>query len=169
MMSQPRRCPSLDDSRRGRPGRAGYGKPLSGLVPGAGTFVVCAAHNPDAIGQTVDAVSELTPVYQRDLEFGIDRVLRGRPVRPAIRPRGVRSGLPVVPDQDRRAAGRDATWIERPGLGRSGRCGGRPACDGEPTGPDHVSRPGRRESCSGTGGHSHPYQSGVVCEAGRWQ
>ena len=54
----------------------------------APSFVVCAAHDPAAIGQTVDAVAELMPVYQRALESGIDQVLRGRPVRPAIRARG---------------------------------------------------------------------------------
>ena len=54
----------------------------------APSFVVCAAHDPAAIRQTVDAVAELMPVYQRALESGIDQVLRGRPVRPAIRARG---------------------------------------------------------------------------------
>jgi glutamate-1-semialdehyde 2,1-aminomutase len=54
----------------------------------APSFVVCAAHDPDAIQQTVDAVAELMPVYRRALEDGIATVLRGRPVRPAIRRRG---------------------------------------------------------------------------------
>jgi len=54
----------------------------------APSFVVCAAHDPAAIRQTVDAVAELMPVYRRALEDGIDQVLRGRPVRPAIRSRG---------------------------------------------------------------------------------
>ena len=54
----------------------------------APSFVVCAAHDPAAIEQTVDAVAELMPVYRRALECGIDQVLRGRPVRPAIRARG---------------------------------------------------------------------------------
>src|ERR1700733_806245 len=54
----------------------------------APSFVVCAAHDPAAIGQTIDAVSELMPVYQRALESGIEQVLRGRPVRPANRARG---------------------------------------------------------------------------------
>ena len=54
----------------------------------APSFVVCAAHDPVAIGQAVDAVAELMPVYQRALEGGIDQVLRGRPVRPTIRTRG---------------------------------------------------------------------------------
>ena len=54
----------------------------------APSFVVCAAHDPAAIRQTVDAVADLMPVYQRALESGVDQVLRGRPVRPAIRPRG---------------------------------------------------------------------------------
>jgi glutamate-1-semialdehyde 2,1-aminomutase len=54
----------------------------------APSFVVCAAHDPAAISQTVDAVAELMPVYRRALEDGINTVLRGRPVRPAIRTRG---------------------------------------------------------------------------------
>ena len=54
----------------------------------APSFVVCAAHDPAAIQQAVDAVAELMPVYRRALEDGIDQVLRGRPVRPAIRARG---------------------------------------------------------------------------------
>jgi glutamate-1-semialdehyde 2,1-aminomutase len=54
----------------------------------APSFVVCAAHDPAAIRQTVDAVADLMPAYQRALESGVDHVLRGRPVRPAIRARG---------------------------------------------------------------------------------
>jgi glutamate-1-semialdehyde 2,1-aminomutase len=54
----------------------------------APSFVVCAAHDPAAIHQTVHAVAELMPTYQRALEDGIENVLRGRPVRPAIRRRG---------------------------------------------------------------------------------
>jgi glutamate-1-semialdehyde 2,1-aminomutase len=54
----------------------------------APSFVVCAAHDPAAIQQTIDAVAELMPVYRRALEDGVDQVLRGRPVRPAIRARG---------------------------------------------------------------------------------
>ena len=53
----------------------------------APSFVVCVAHDPAAIRQTVDAVAELMPVYRHALECGVDRVLRGRPVRPAIRTR----------------------------------------------------------------------------------
>ena len=54
----------------------------------APSFVVCAAHDPAAIRQTIDAVAELMPVYRQALEHGIDQVLRGRPVQPAIRARG---------------------------------------------------------------------------------
>ena len=54
----------------------------------APSFVVCAAHDPAAIQQTIDAVAELMPVYRRALEDGVDQVLRGRPVRPTIRARG---------------------------------------------------------------------------------
>ena len=54
----------------------------------APSFVVNAAHDPKAISQVVDAVTELMPVYQRALDDGVATVLRGRPVRPAIRRRG---------------------------------------------------------------------------------
>jgi glutamate-1-semialdehyde 2,1-aminomutase len=54
----------------------------------APSFVVCAAHDPASIRQVVEAVAELMPLYQRALESGVEQVLRGRPVRPAIRTRG---------------------------------------------------------------------------------
>ncbi len=54
----------------------------------APSFVVNAAHDPKAISQVVDAVTELMPVYQRALDDGVATVLRGRPVKPTIRRRG---------------------------------------------------------------------------------
>jgi glutamate-1-semialdehyde 2,1-aminomutase len=54
----------------------------------APSFVVCAAHDPAAVQQTIDAVADLMPVYRRALEDGVETVLRGRPVRPTIRRRG---------------------------------------------------------------------------------
>ena len=54
----------------------------------APSFVVNAAHDPKAVRHAVDAVAELMPVYRRALEDGVSAVLRGRPVRPAIRRRG---------------------------------------------------------------------------------
>jgi len=54
----------------------------------APSFVVCAAHDSAAIKETVDAVAQLLPAYRRALDGGVARVLRGRPVRPAIRVRG---------------------------------------------------------------------------------
>ena len=54
----------------------------------APSFVVNIAHDPKAILHTVNAVAELMPVYRRALDDGVATVLRGRPVRPAIRPRG---------------------------------------------------------------------------------
>ena len=54
----------------------------------APSFVVCAAHDSEAVKRTVDAVAELMPTYRRALESGIEHVLRGRPVRPAVRVRG---------------------------------------------------------------------------------
>ncbi len=55
----------------------------------APSFVVNAAHDSDAIKQAIDAVAELMPVYRRGLEEGAGQVLRGRPVRPALRARGL--------------------------------------------------------------------------------
>jgi glutamate-1-semialdehyde 2,1-aminomutase len=54
----------------------------------APSFVVSAAHDPAAIRNTVDAVAESMPAYRQALEHGIGTVLRGRPVRPVLRPRG---------------------------------------------------------------------------------
>jgi len=54
----------------------------------APSFVVCAAHDPLAIKQAIDAVAQLLPAYRRALDGGVENVLRGRPVRPAIRARG---------------------------------------------------------------------------------
>jgi len=58
----------------------------------APSFVVSAAHDPAALGQTVDAVAESMLVYRRALEDGIGTVLRSRPVRPALRQRGLAAG-----------------------------------------------------------------------------
>ena len=54
----------------------------------APSLVVCAAHDSAAIEQTVSAVAQLMPLYQRALDGGVENVLRGRPVRLAIRARG---------------------------------------------------------------------------------
>jgi len=54
----------------------------------APSFVVSAAHDPAAIRHTVDVVAEAMPAYRQALEHGVGSVLRGRPVRPALRPRG---------------------------------------------------------------------------------
>ena len=54
----------------------------------APSFVVSAAHDSAAIDQTVAAVADLMPAYRKALDHGIGTVLRGRPVRPAVRPRG---------------------------------------------------------------------------------
>jgi glutamate-1-semialdehyde 2,1-aminomutase len=54
----------------------------------APSFVVSAAHDQAAIRATVEAVAELLPAYRRALDDGVSAVLRGRPVQPALRPRG---------------------------------------------------------------------------------
>lgn len=53
----------------------------------APSFVSSAAHDADAVAQTIDGMATLTVTYRQALEQGIGSVLRGRPVRPAIRPR----------------------------------------------------------------------------------
>ena len=53
----------------------------------APSFVGCAAHDSAAIEQTVDAVAQLMRAYRRALESAVENVLRGRPVRPTLRPR----------------------------------------------------------------------------------
>jgi glutamate-1-semialdehyde 2,1-aminomutase len=54
----------------------------------APSFVVCAAHDSAAIGQTISAVADLMPIYQHALEYGVEPLIGGRPVRPALRQRG---------------------------------------------------------------------------------
>lgn len=54
----------------------------------APSFVVSAAHDDAALDQTAEAVRALMPRYRRALEDGVETVLEGRPVRPAIRARG---------------------------------------------------------------------------------
>lgn len=54
----------------------------------APSFVVSFSHDEAAIDQTVRAVAEALPAYRAGLEDGVGTVLRGRPVRPALRPRG---------------------------------------------------------------------------------
>jgi glutamate-1-semialdehyde 2,1-aminomutase len=54
----------------------------------APSFVVCAAHDEAAVDLAIEVVAQLMPVYQRALEQGTEGLLRGRPVRPAIRARG---------------------------------------------------------------------------------
>jgi len=54
----------------------------------APSFVVCSAHDSAAIERTVTAIAELMPIYQQALESGVEPLIGGRPVRPAIRKRG---------------------------------------------------------------------------------
>lgn len=54
----------------------------------APSLVVSAAHDPSAIDHTVSAFGEATVAYRRALDHGVETVLRGRPVRPALRRRG---------------------------------------------------------------------------------
>lgn len=54
----------------------------------APSFVVNAAHDSSAVNKAIEAVALLMPTYRRALKYGIDQVLRGRPVRPALRRRG---------------------------------------------------------------------------------
>lgn len=52
----------------------------------ATSLVVHLGHTPDVIERTVQVFAEAFMVYRRALDDGIDRYLKGRPVRPAIRP-----------------------------------------------------------------------------------
>jgi glutamate-1-semialdehyde 2,1-aminomutase len=52
----------------------------------APSFVVTAAHSDDDIDRTVEVVGEALRTYRRALEDGVERYLRGRPVKPVFRP-----------------------------------------------------------------------------------
>jgi glutamate-1-semialdehyde 2,1-aminomutase len=52
------------------------------------SFVVSLAHEDADIDRTLEAVDASLEVYAQALEDGVDRYLKGRPVRPAIRRRG---------------------------------------------------------------------------------
>jgi glutamate-1-semialdehyde 2,1-aminomutase len=54
----------------------------------APSFVVSAALTEEDVTRTADAVHEAGLVYRRALDDGVETVLRGRPVQPAIRARG---------------------------------------------------------------------------------
>jgi glutamate-1-semialdehyde 2,1-aminomutase len=54
----------------------------------APSFVVSAALTEDDIALTADAVYQAGLVYRQALDEGIETHLRGRPVQPALRPRG---------------------------------------------------------------------------------
>jgi glutamate-1-semialdehyde 2,1-aminomutase len=54
----------------------------------APSFVVSAAHDDDAIDETIDVVADALAVYRDALDGGLERFLHGRPVQPAIRPYG---------------------------------------------------------------------------------
>ncbi|GAA4772261.1 glutamate-1-semialdehyde 2,1-aminomutase [Actinomycetospora chlora] len=49
------------------------------------SFVISAAHTDDDVEQTVAAVAGALPAYERALTDGVDTVLEGRPVAPALR------------------------------------------------------------------------------------
>ena len=54
----------------------------------APSFVVSYAHSEDDIDRTVDAVHQALAVYRRALDGRVEDFLDGRPVQPALRPRG---------------------------------------------------------------------------------
>jgi glutamate-1-semialdehyde 2,1-aminomutase len=53
----------------------------------ATSLVVSYSHSEADIDQTVDAFAGAFEIYRRALDEGIDKHLKGRPVRPAIRSR----------------------------------------------------------------------------------
>ncbi len=52
----------------------------------APSFVISYAHTDEDVDRTVAAVDEALAVYARALSDGVERYLRGRPVRPVFRP-----------------------------------------------------------------------------------
>ena len=52
----------------------------------APSFVISYAHTDEDVDRTVAAVDEALAVYARALSDGVERYLRGRPVRPVVRP-----------------------------------------------------------------------------------
>jgi glutamate-1-semialdehyde 2,1-aminomutase len=53
----------------------------------APSFVISEAHDDDAVEQTVEIVDAALGVYARALDEGVERYLRGRPVKPVFRAR----------------------------------------------------------------------------------
>jgi glutamate-1-semialdehyde 2,1-aminomutase len=51
------------------------------------SFVISAAHTDADVEQTVAAVAGALPTYERALTDGVETVLEGRPVAPALRAR----------------------------------------------------------------------------------
>ncbi|MFV0260773.1 MAG: glutamate-1-semialdehyde 2,1-aminomutase [Acidimicrobiales bacterium] len=76
------------DGRRSQPFRTLFMAELLKRGVIAPSFVVSTALSDDDINATADAVYEAGLVYRRALDHGIDTELVGRPVQPAIRPRG---------------------------------------------------------------------------------
>jgi glutamate-1-semialdehyde 2,1-aminomutase len=99
----------------------------------APSFVVSAAHDPAAIKQTVAAIADLMPVYRQALDHGIDTVLRGRPVRPAVRNRG------LSPEGSARGRNASLAGLVREALG--GPVHRPPRSAGERLGPAGVTGP----------------------------
>jgi glutamate-1-semialdehyde 2,1-aminomutase len=53
----------------------------------APSFVISDAHDDDAVDRTIEIVDAALAVYARALEEGVERYLRGRPVKPVFRAR----------------------------------------------------------------------------------
>ncbi|ATL67545.1 glutamate-1-semialdehyde 2,1-aminomutase [Nocardia terpenica] len=58
------------------------------------SFVTSAAHSDDDIDRTVEACRAAAQVYRQALEHGVDGLLRGRPVAPALRRRAEPRRIP---------------------------------------------------------------------------
>ena len=74
------------DGQRSQPFRTLFLQELISRGVIGPSFVVSAALSDEDIDRTVEAVDAALGVYGRALEDGVDRHLRGRPVKPVFRP-----------------------------------------------------------------------------------
>lgn len=73
------------DGQPSQPFRTLFMQELIGRGVLAPSFVVNAAHGPEDVARTVEVVDGALAVYRRALDEGIERHLRGRPVKPVFR------------------------------------------------------------------------------------
>ena len=74
------------DGQRSQPFRTLFLQELIARGVIGPSFVVSAALSDEDIDRTAEAVDAALGVYRRALEDGVERHLRGRPVKPVFRP-----------------------------------------------------------------------------------